>query len=118
MLVPNLLLSGLDLFNEEKFYEAHEIWEDLWRETQGSFRVGYQGLIQAAVALHHLQTGNRLGAIGLLPRATRNLRAGPSSAEVELDLEPFVAELEKLLDQLQQSNPPRGLPFPRIAQLK
>ena len=27
-----LFLSGLKTFNEENFFDAHEIWEDLWSE--------------------------------------------------------------------------------------
>jgi uncharacterized protein len=54
--------EGIRRFNEQAYFEAHEIWEELWREDQGSSRRYYQGLIQAAVCLYHFGTGNTRGA--------------------------------------------------------
>ena len=68
---------GIELFNEQEFYDAHEIWEDVWRESIGHEKKFLQGLIQAAVALHHHSTGNVVGACSLLERAGRNLAAYP-----------------------------------------
>ena len=68
---------GIQLFNEQHFYDAHEIWEDVWRETDGPEKKFLQGLIQAAVALHHHSTGNLVGACSLLERARKNLVAYP-----------------------------------------
>lgn len=64
---------GIRLFNERNYYDAHEIWEDVWRETTGTEKKFLQGLIQAAVALHHHSTGNSVGACSLLERARKNL---------------------------------------------
>ena len=47
--------EGLRLFNEEDFFECHEVFEELWSESQGDDRKFLQGLIQAAVALFHLE---------------------------------------------------------------
>jgi predicted metal-dependent hydrolase len=64
---------GIQLFNDRHFYDAHEIWEDVWRESIGPEKKFLQGLIQAAVALHHHSTGNSVGACSLLERARKNL---------------------------------------------
>lgn len=55
-------IQGIEYFNECDFFEAHEIWEDLWADVQGSSRRFYQGLIQVAVCLHHFGNGNIRGA--------------------------------------------------------
>jgi predicted metal-dependent hydrolase len=55
-------LKGLDLFNAREYFDAHEVWEELWHETQGEARNFIQGLIQAATALHHFQNSNLKGA--------------------------------------------------------
>jgi len=68
---------GIELFNEQQFYDAHEIWEDVWRESIGHEKKFLQGLIQAAVALHHHSTGNIVGACSLLERSRKNLAAYP-----------------------------------------
>lgn len=57
-----LYREGIRLFNECEFFEAHEVWEELWTEYQGPSRKFYQGLIQAAVCLHHFGNGNIRGA--------------------------------------------------------
>lgn len=64
---------GVELFNAQNFYDAHEVWEDVWRETSGPEKKFLQGLIQVAVAFHHQSTGNTVGACSLLARARNNL---------------------------------------------
>ena len=59
---PEQYLEGLRLFNAEDFFESHEVWEEIWAEHFGPSRKFYQGLIQAAVALHHFGNGNIRGA--------------------------------------------------------
>ena len=56
-----LYLAGIEHFNVCDFYESHEVWEELWTDYQGPSRKFYQGLIQAAVALHHFGNGNTPG---------------------------------------------------------
>jgi hypothetical protein len=58
-------LAGILFFNQRDFFEAHEVWEDLWAASAGPERRFYQGLIQAAVALHHFGNGNLRGAVKL-----------------------------------------------------
>jgi len=57
-----LYLRGIEHFNACDFFEAHEVWEEIWQEEFGPSRKFYQGLIQAAVALHHFGNGNIRGA--------------------------------------------------------
>ena len=71
--------EGIRLFNSRKFYDAHEVWEDVWRESHGLEKRFLQGLIQAAVAFHHHSTGNVVGAYSLLERAHKNLAACPAN---------------------------------------
>ena len=55
-------VQGINLFNECEFFEAHDVWEELWADYQGPSRRFYQGLIQVAVCLHHFGNGNIRGA--------------------------------------------------------
>jgi predicted metal-dependent hydrolase len=55
-------LQGIACFNDCEFFEAHEVWEELWADTQGPARRFFQGLIQVAVCLHHFGNGNVRGA--------------------------------------------------------
>ena len=62
---------GIQLFNAREFYDAHEVWEDVWRESNGMEKQFLQGLIQAAVAFHHHSTGNVIGACSLMDERVR-----------------------------------------------
>ena len=73
----DLFLRAIDHFNRAEFFDAHEAWEDVWRETPPPDKQFLQGLIQVAVAFHHHSTGNVVGARSLLPRACRNLQGCP-----------------------------------------
>jgi len=53
---------GLEEFNNEAFFEAHEVLEDLWHEYRETDRTFIQGLIQIAAAFYHLQSRNFKGA--------------------------------------------------------
>lgn len=57
-----LYLQGIAYFNDCEFFESHEAWEELWTDEFGPSRKFLQGLIQAAVALHHFGNGNIRGA--------------------------------------------------------
>lgn len=67
------LREFIGLFNEEKFFEAHEVLELLWRETRNSDRDFYQGLIQLAAALVHIQKSTLPGAEDLYAKASKHL---------------------------------------------
>ncbi|MBZ5509539.1 MAG: DUF309 domain-containing protein [Acidobacteriia bacterium] len=70
---------GLTLFNAREYFDAHEVWEDVWRAAPVEEKKFLQGLIQVAVALHHHGRGNLDGARSLLARAQRNLQDYPDS---------------------------------------
>lgn len=70
---PAAYLAGIELFNEQRYYEAHEAWEDIWRESQGDVRLFYQGLIQAAAALLHYDRNNLVGTKLCMTNALKKL---------------------------------------------
>jgi len=73
----SLYVHAINLFNQAAFFDAHEVWEDVWRAAPPEEKKFLQGLIQVAVAFHHHSTGNLIGARSLLERATRNLQGYP-----------------------------------------
>lgn len=104
-----LYLQGIELFNVCEFFESHEAWEELWAEHFGPARRFYQGLIQAAVALHHFGNGNirgakkvYYGALGYL-EPYRPVHQG-------LDLDKFIGELKLCFAEVVASREE----FPRI----
>lgn len=86
-------LAGVLLFNEQEFFEAHEVWEDLWAESHGDTRRFYQGLIQAAVGLCHFANGNLRGALKLY-RTSHGYMEGLPTPFQDLDLTRFWQEMD------------------------
>jgi predicted metal-dependent hydrolase len=73
-------------WNEQQYYEAHDVLEQLWLKTKTPDAIFFKGLIQAAGAFVHLQKhfeqpahpkhGRRLRpAVGLFRLAENNLAA-------------------------------------------
>src|SRR3954469_17798487 len=85
-------LACILFFNERDFFEAHEVWEDLWAESHGDERRFYQGLIQAAVGLCHFEGGNLNGAAKLYRSSGDYLRACPAQMR-GMDLAAFAREM-------------------------
>ena len=71
----DLLEKGIIFFNSGQYFDAHEAWEDLWRPSGGPLRLFYQGLVQAAVGMHHLSQGNLNGTRAQLAKSLENLQA-------------------------------------------
>ncbi len=64
-----LYLRGVRQFNERRFFESHETWEQLWISQSGPSREFCQGLIQAA---------SRTGRVGSMrPQCPRSICIRP-----------------------------------------
>lgn len=93
------------LFNEQRFYEAHEVAEERWRRSTEPEKTFLKGLIHAAVSLCHLQRGNAHGARVKHQSAVRYLTAYlPSYAG--LDLAGLVEQLDRYLEPLHDPHEP------------
>src|ERR1039457_5249771 len=75
-----------ELFNRQKFYEAHDVLEHIWlKDKQGPNGAFYKGLIQLAGAFVHLQKKHLRPAAALFKLAQANLEKYPPVHE-HLDL--------------------------------
>lgn len=70
---------GLATYQSGDFFEAHELWEEIWRDTPEGFdRQFLQGLIQVAAAMHKLIAHHKpKPAARLLGRAIDKLGEAP-----------------------------------------
>jgi len=97
--MSDLLDKGIKFFNSGQYFDAHEAWEDLWRPSGGPLRLFYQGLVQAAVGMHHLSQGNLNGARAQLTKSLDKLRQYPetfcgiANGKLIVDLEEALHEL-------------------------
>ncbi len=65
--------KGVTDFRAGRFFEAHEEWELLWKESKGEDKVFLQALIQLAAACVHIERGNAEPAKRLLALAKAKL---------------------------------------------
>ena len=70
---PAALLKGVAEFNRRAYFQCHETLEELWLHEPGPIRLFYQGIIQVAVGLHHLERRNRRGSLSLLRQGIEKL---------------------------------------------
>jgi hypothetical protein len=62
--------EGVELFNEQKYWECHESLEDVWMEDRGDLaRNVYWAVIQVAAACIHYRDSKIVGAQGMIVKA-------------------------------------------------
>ena len=98
-----LFFAGLLAYEEKDFFEAHELWEELWSEYYLDDKTFIQGLIQLAVSFVHLGNGNLKGAKSLLKKSTdkfssySGLHRGINIDKLKLQIVVIKNEYEQLL---------------------
>ncbi len=65
--------DGIYYYNNERFWEAHEAWEGVWKQCKGSEKFLMQGLILLAVAFAHCQKDDDLIGLNMLSRAEEKI---------------------------------------------
>ncbi len=107
--IPEKFSKGVDLFNQGLYFEAHEIWEEAWNDSEGTEKRFLQALIQIAVALLKWQSGIPGGAIKMHKMAMEKLSALPDRC-LGCDVRRIEREFHGLLKDLVEKD--RNLPFP------
>ena len=93
-------LDALNLFNKQKWYEAHDAFEDIWNTVDGDERQIVQGILQVSVSQLHLSKGNINGATILMGEGLGRIK-NRTNINLGIDLESFCKCLEELLRKLQ-----------------
>ncbi|MEH2178599.1 DUF309 domain-containing protein [Nostoc sp.] len=103
-IIPQEFWQGVELFNSGQFYACHDTLEALWIEAGEPEKTFYQGILQIAVALYHLENRNWRGAVILLGEGSNRLRRYPSSYG-GIDVDELLSQSAVLLTTLQQIGP-------------
>jgi pSer/pThr/pTyr-binding forkhead associated (FHA) protein len=115
---PRHYLEGIEHFNDGRYFDAHEVWEEIWLRSSADTKMFYQMLIQAAVGLHHFERGNVRGARGMYNNVVDKLERLPSFM-MSLDLGDFGQQFmgffaDLIKNENESSLPPADMPRPRI----
>jgi predicted metal-dependent hydrolase len=103
--------EAINLFNAREWYAAHDAFEELWHESVGEERAVFQGIIQIAVAEHHLRNGNRRGSLLLMAEGLNHLQAAPPQG-LGFDLPSLQAIVSQRLAGLQTGQTLDDIPLP------
>lgn len=107
--VDRIFRRSVALFNQSRYWHAHEGWEILWRAANDRDRDFYQGLILVAAGLLHLQRRNRRGARNKLSEGIAKLRPyHPTHRGIVVD--ELVGRASVLLDELESGGMPYLVP--------
>jgi uncharacterized protein len=108
-----LLAEGLQCYQKQEFFEAHEHWEGVWLRCNEPAKTLLQALIQVTAAFHHLKRGNRAGTASLLRRGLRRLEGFPAEYE-GVAVEGLRTSIRGWLEALGPEDAPLPLSFPLI----
>ena len=91
---------GMMLFNSSQWYKSHDVFEEIWHETDGPERQLLQAILQVAVAELHLENSNINGATILYGEALGRLKRFQLS-NLGLDIEGLYKCVSRRLEFLQ-----------------
>jgi len=111
---PDFYEQGIELFNQGRFFECHEAWEEIWKRSGGEAKLFYQGLIQAAAAILHAQRGNLRGAKSLYQKASAKLDSIPHE-HMGLAVGELRIELSRFIESASRTD---GSPLPAPPRLR
>jgi len=111
------LHEAIELFNNQKWYEAHDAFEDIWNDLVGDERQIVQGILQVSVSQFHLNKGNLNGAMILLGEGLGRIR-NRVSEDLEIDLILFCRSLESLLNKLHTKTPLNQSDIPFLKKIR
>lgn len=109
--------EAVALFNQQQFFECHEVLEDLWRPLPiGPEKQFLQGLLQIGVGFHHLSNHNFTGARNKLQEGIAKLEsavANPCVYQPPIALEKFLITSQQALQSIVELGPSGLQDFPK-----
>jgi hypothetical protein len=92
--VSEAVRDAVALWNAGLFFEVHEVLEAVWKTAAGPLRQGLQGVIQVAVAYHHLAHDNPRGARTLMRDGRARLADVDGELLAPLDARALLADTD------------------------
>jgi len=91
--------EGIRLFNEGKYFVAHEALENAWHAEPNPDRRLYQGILQAGIAYMHARNGYAKGVFSMYERCQLWLSPWPDQCR-SIDVGQLKTDLQALVDQV------------------
>jgi predicted metal-dependent hydrolase len=91
------IAKAIEMFNEEKYWSAHEALEGVWKLAKGRERDTLNGIILVAAAFVHDEKDEPDICMSILRRALRKLEAGSGTYQ-GIDLDRFAAKVASIIN--------------------
>ena len=100
-----LFNKGIEAFNNRKFYDAHEYWEELWLDYKLNDAQFIQGLIQLAVSYFHFFNQNLNGARSMLKKCLKKIDPIKVARGIDvIELKSQIYNVQKYFDKIDNTN--------------
>jgi predicted metal-dependent hydrolase len=104
-----LFIEGCELFDEGKFWHAHESWEDLWKSLKPLGKPietdAIQGIIQIAALLYNYERKKIRGVVNMASKLRIRLSGiehgiwGVDVADLRVSLIPFIRDASETIPE-------------------
>ena len=109
-----LVRQGVDCFNRGEHFDAHELWEEVWRSNLPEPRTLLQGLIQVAAGMHQfLDLHREIGPRRTLAKAAAHLEPYTPTA-LGLDVAGVLASVRQWREWLETGGERPPVPELRV----
>lgn len=109
-----LVRQGVDCFNRGEHFDAHELWEEVWRSNLPEPRTLLQGLIQVAAGMHQfLDLHREIGPRRTLAKAAAHLEPYAPTA-LGLDIAGLLASVRRWREWLEAGGEKPPVPELRV----
>ena len=96
-----LFKQGIKAFNERKFYDAHEYWEELWLDYKLDDARFIQGLIQLSVSYFHLFNQNLKGARSMIKKCLTKFDSFQNERGIDvIELKLQICNVQKYFEKI------------------
>lgn len=95
---------GIKLYNEGKYFVAHEMLEAAWHVEGEPGRRLYQGILQAGIAFMHARNGYAKGVFSMIERCRVWLTPWPDHCRT-IDVGKLKADVEALSAEVRRLGP-------------
>jgi predicted metal-dependent hydrolase len=104
---------GVSHFNAQEFFEAHEVWEEIWLVEAEPEKTFLQGIIQIAAAFHHYCRENPDGTESLLAAGIVKLSRFPVDHR-DLTIGELRSSAKQWARDIGNGKRPRRTEFPQL----
>jgi len=97
-------ITGIQYFNQKRYFEAHEELEVAWKAEKSQIRELYRGILQIGVAYFHIQNQNYRGGKVMLERAKKWLILFPDEI-LGIDVKKLILDADFVYQTLLRQGP-------------